>query len=465
MIRLFQVSIPTAIVLLVVGDFLVLALCYLAGAYFGLDSSNPLGLYMLYEGGWMQLLFVVAFVQLGLYLNDWYESALPAARSVLVEQVLLVMGAAFLLQSVLSYGGAAELQLPKWTMFYGSGLAMVALPAWRMWFYWQMPKALRRQPVVFWGVSAAMLAVVRRLTERPDLGYEFAGYWAEAPHPELPPKTYLGPLVNVAALEAAVERLSPRLLALGKDVNTETVPGLVRKLFEYRLSGKLLVTEVAELYETVLGRVPLSELTATSSFTPSPLMLQLQSLYSFVGALVGLLLCLPIMAVVAVAVRLSSPGPALYRQTRVGLGGRTFSLYKFRSMYSDAEARTGPVWATKEDPRITPLGRHLRRLRLDELPQFFNVLRGDMALVGPRPERPEFCKILEEKLPFFGLRHYVKPGITGWAQINHPYADTVEDTAIKLEYDLYYIRHLAVSLDAYILFHTIKTMLLSRGSR
>ncbi len=134
-------------------------------------------------------------------------------------------------------------------------------------------------------------------------------------------------------------------------------------------------------------------------------------------------------------------------------------------MYIDAEARSGPVWASKNDPRITPVGRWLRKLRLDELPQFWNVLRGEMVLVGPRPERPNFCEILGEKIPFYHHRHMVKPGVTGWAQINYAYAETIEDSVAKLEYDLYYIKHLAPALDALIIFHTLKVMLLSRGAQ
>jgi lipopolysaccharide/colanic/teichoic acid biosynthesis glycosyltransferase len=171
------------------------------------------------------------------------------------------------------------------------------------------------------------------------------------------------------------------------------------------------------------------------------------------------------MLLTAILVRVTSPGPILYRQTRVGLRGKPFTLVKFRSMYVDAEARTGPVWATQDDPRITPVGRWLRLLRLDELPQFFNVLRGEMVLVGPRPERPEFCAMLDQNIPFFRVRHFVKPGITGWAQINHKYADTMEDTIRKLEYDLYYVKNMAPSLDAYIIFHTLKVMLLFRGAQ
>jgi lipopolysaccharide/colanic/teichoic acid biosynthesis glycosyltransferase len=155
----------------------------------------------------------------------------------------------------------------------------------------------------------------------------------------------------------------------------------------------------------------------------------------------------------------------LYRQVRVGKDDKPFTLYKFRSMRVDAEANTGAVWATKDDPRITPLGKWLRKLRLDELPQLFNVLRGEMSIVGPRPERPEFTRTLEEKIPFYRQRTCVKPGVTGWAQINHKYGDTLEDTIKKLEYDLYYIKHLSFSLDLYIVLSTIKTVLLGRGAQ
>jgi lipopolysaccharide/colanic/teichoic acid biosynthesis glycosyltransferase len=171
------------------------------------------------------------------------------------------------------------------------------------------------------------------------------------------------------------------------------------------------------------------------------------------------------MAIVALIVKFTSTGPILHRQRRVGLHDHEFTIYKFRSMYADAEARTGAVWASKNDPRITPVGRWLRLLRIDELPQLFNVLKGEMSIVGPRPERPEFVKTLSEQIPYYRQRHCVRPGITGWAQINHKYGDTIEDTITKLEYDLYYIKNLSPSLDLYIIFHTAKTMLLLRGSQ
>jgi lipopolysaccharide/colanic/teichoic acid biosynthesis glycosyltransferase len=170
------------------------------------------------------------------------------------------------------------------------------------------------------------------------------------------------------------------------------------------------------------------------------------------------------MVLVAAAVRLTSVGPALYHQERVGRLGRPFTVHKFRSMRFDAEATTGAVWASSDDPRVTPLGRFLRRSRLDELPQLLNVLKGDMSFVGPRPERPEFVHQLTQEIPFYGQRHVVRPGLTGWAQVRYTYGASVEDALMKLQYDLYYIKNLSLALDLYIIFSTIKTVVLRRGA-
>jgi lipopolysaccharide/colanic/teichoic acid biosynthesis glycosyltransferase len=170
------------------------------------------------------------------------------------------------------------------------------------------------------------------------------------------------------------------------------------------------------------------------------------------------------MLLVGVAIRIASPGPALYHQERVGRDGRLFTVHKFRSMCLDAEAGTGAVWASPDDPRITPLGRVLRRTRLDELPQLWNVIRGDMSFVGPRPERPEFVRRLTEEIPYYGQRHIVRPGLTGWAQVRYTYGASVEDALMKLQYDLYYIKNLSLALDLFILFSTVKTVLLRRGA-
>jgi exopolysaccharide biosynthesis polyprenyl glycosylphosphotransferase len=184
-----------------------------------------------------------------------------------------------------------------------------------------------------------------------------------------------------------------------------------------------------------------------------------------VGSLVGLILIAPLSLVIAALIKLDSPGPILYRQERVGEGGRPFTLLKFRSMGQDAEAATGPVWATDDDGRATRIGKWLRKFRFDEVPQMINVLRGEMSFVGPRPERPCFVEDLKNAIPYYGLRHAVRPGITGWAQVRYRYGSNVQDTIEKLQYDLYYIKNMSVLLDATILVQTVQTVVLGRGAR
>jgi lipopolysaccharide/colanic/teichoic acid biosynthesis glycosyltransferase len=171
---------------------------------------------------------------------------------------------------------------------------------------------------------------------------------------------------------------------------------------------------------------------------------------------------IPLLPVIALAIRADSPGPVFYRQRRVGQNGREFQIIKFRSMRTDAE-QNGAVWAQEGDPRVTRVGRFMRRVRIDELPQLWNVIRGDMTLVGPRPERPEFTSLLQSELPGYAHRHSVKPGLTGWAQIRYRYASSVQDTAKKLEYDLYYVRHRSLLFDIKIMFLTIPVILHMRG--
>jgi exopolysaccharide biosynthesis polyprenyl glycosylphosphotransferase len=273
----------------------------------------------------------------------------------------------------------------------------------------------------------------------------------------------LGPL---SALREAVQVTQPDRIVVGMSERRSRMP--IHELLELRLAG-YYVEEVATAYERVCGRICIKELRPaqliySGEMGPRPQSVFYQILVNSTVAVVGIVVSIPVMLLAALAVRLSSPGPVLYRQKRVGLNGAPFTLYKFRSMGADAEADTGAVWASKDDPRITRVGRMLRKLRIDELPQLLNVLKGEMSMVGPRPERPELVAKLTE-IPFYRQRHCVRPGITGWAQINYKYGDTIEDTITKLEYDLYYIKNMSLGLDSFIIFHTLKTMLLSRGSQ
>jgi exopolysaccharide biosynthesis polyprenyl glycosylphosphotransferase len=265
-----------------------------------------------------------------------------------------------------------------------------------------------------------------------------------------------------------VDRLHPKRIVVGMQERRAILP--VSELLELRLVG-IRIEEAWSTYEMAFERISTHDLRpsqlifSSNELGPNQNSVRLQWAYSTAIAAVAALAASPLMLLVATLVKLTSPGPALLRQHRVGKNNRVFTLYKFRSMVRDAEVRSGAVWATRNDPRVTPVGRWLRRLRLDELPQLFNVLKGDMSMVGPRPERPEIVAKLEKQIPFYRQRHCIKPGITGWAQIKHKYGDTIEDSIMKLEYDLYYIKNLAPALDAVIMFHTAKVMLLSRGAQ
>jgi exopolysaccharide biosynthesis polyprenyl glycosylphosphotransferase len=191
----------------------------------------------------------------------------------------------------------------------------------------------------------------------------------------------------------------------------------------------------------------------------------LRRLISVSLALTGLLLILPVIPLVVLAIKLDSRGPVFYKQQRVGRNNIPFYVYKFRTMTQDAEAKTGAVWAGANDPRITRIGKFLRSSRLDEIPQLWCVLRGDMAFVGPRPERPEFVEWLTKEIPYYPVRHVVRPGVTGWAQVRYKYGSTVEDAKEKLQYDLYYIKNISIGLDLMIMFQTVKTIILARGAQ
>jgi exopolysaccharide biosynthesis polyprenyl glycosylphosphotransferase len=242
----------------------------------------------------------------------------------------------------------------------------------------------------------------------------------------------------------------------------------LRELLKLRFDG-VLIEESGALLERLTGKLYLDGLRPSSfiyseGFRVRPSQQIARRFVSTLTAAAGLLLFLPFFPFVVLMVRLSSPGPIFFKQTRVGMGGNNFTVYKFRTMRTDAEA-SGAKWAMKDDPRATKVGSFMRKVRLDEVPQLWNVLRGDMGFVGPRPERPEFVPELAEKIPYFELRHMIRPGLTGWAQVRYGYGSTIAQAREKLEYDLYYIKHMTLGLDLLIMFETIKTIIRRRGAQ
>jgi sugar transferase (PEP-CTERM system associated) len=243
----------------------------------------------------------------------------------------------------------------------------------------------------------------------------------------------------------------------------------LRQLLDCKVSG-VKVHDLNTHFEKTLGQIRIDFLNASwlifgDGFNQGALRTAVKRVFDIFSASLLLLVSLPVMAVTALVIKLESPGPVLYRQERVGLNGRTFSIAKFRSMRSDAEKDGKPVWASANDSRVTTVGAFIRKVRIDELPQLFNVLKGEMSLVGPRPERPFFVDQLTQEIPFYALRHSVKPGVTGWAQVRYPYGATVEDSLQKLQYDLYYVKNHTLFLDLVVLMETVGVVLTGKGAR
>jgi sugar transferase (PEP-CTERM system associated) len=242
----------------------------------------------------------------------------------------------------------------------------------------------------------------------------------------------------------------------------------IRQLLQLKFEG-IRVEDAASLYESICGRIMLENLSPSwlflsDGFRKPNWLIFTKRVLDILAALAGLLILSPVFLLVGLAILIETGTPILFHQERTGMKGRSFEVLKFRSMRKDAEAN-GPVWAATKDDRVTAVGRFIRKYRLDELPQLFNVLRGEMSLVGPRPERPFFCELLAEKIPFYSLRHYVRPGITGWAQVKYQYSASVEETKAKLEHDLFYVKHLSLMLDFAIIFETAKVMFNGHGSK
>lgn len=464
MVRLFRVFVPTSVITLLLSEIILIFSCYILACFFVLDSDPAV--FLLYEGGLARITLVVGCVMLGVYFHDLFTQFRIKSRILLLQQVCLVLGIAFLTQALLSYLKLPNWIMPRWVMILGSGLLLVFLPAWHVIYTSFVMSAMGSDRVLFLGASSLIEEISEYIVEHPEVGLSAIGYLDDChdPQPELPGMRRIGCIND---LLQTVKDTHPDRIVVGMSERRGRLP--VQELLDMRFSG-IRIEDALTTYEVTFGRVCVrglrpSQLIFSAELGPRRNRVFWQSVYSFVLALLGTVIAAPIMLLVALVVRLTSSGPVLYRQVRVGRDGVPFTLYKFRSMYKDAEAATGAVWASKDDPRVTPVGRWLRKLRLDELPQLVNVVRGEMSIVGPRPERPEFVRTLSEEIPYYRQRHCVKPGITGWAQINLKYGDSLEDTIKKLEYDLYYIKNLAATLDAYIIFHTMKVMLLSRGAQ
>lgn len=417
--------------------------------------------------GWLaaKAVLCVVVVQLTLYYAELYEH-----RTRRRIELFLLLGQCMAIASValaVVFFVVPALQVGRGIFFLFVPLTWAGLLLWRLFLLWAWGTfGAFGDRVLILGTGVPAQKVAREMLLRAPIGYRVLGFLTE--HEGEVGRTLVNPSVlgTLSDLPRLSESMQATLIVVAQEDRRKRLP--MDLLLRCRMAG-VRVVEAANLFEGLSGRIPLRDLRPSwlvfsGGFHKPPVLASVKRWGEAVVAGVLIVLTAPLALLTALFVRLSSPGPVLYRQTRVGLDGRTFELLKWRTMRADAEKASGPVWATGEnDPRVTPLGRFMRKVRLDEVPQLWNVLRGDMSFVGPRPERPHFVARLREVIPFYDERHSVRPGITGWAQVKFPYGSTLEDAEEKLEYDLYYVKHMSLLLDLAIVLETVKVMALGRG--
>lgn len=409
---------------------------------------------------------VTGIGQLCLFFADMYDLRAVADRRELFVRLLRALAATTIILAVV-YFWFPVLIVGRGVFLLTTAFIILAILLSRLVFEWATSHAAPGERLLLIGTTPAAVALAQEIHERQaELGVEIVGFVDPDP-----------------------ARVGMTLFNPGVIGTIDDIPGIVRsrnvdrvvvsladargrldmfKLLEIKLGG-VTFDHLATVYEEYTGKIAVENLRPSwmifsEGFRKSRAQIVTKRLLDIIVASVGLLLAAPIAVIVMALIKLTSPGPILYRQERVGRHGKPFMVVKFRSMRVDAEDDTGPVWARKNDVRVTPIGGFLRRTRLDEIPQLWNALRGDMSMVGPRPERPGFVADLTKQIPFYGQRHVVKPGVTGWAQVRYTYGASVEDALQKLQFDLYYIKNMSVALDIFVMLQTVKTVLLRRGA-
>lgn len=419
--------------------------------------------FVLPQSFWFILFLGVWFVLAGA--NDFYDLQIASSLSASFQRLILMQLQMLIVYLVIYFLSQAE-SLPRLFVLYYAVLSLSLIAIWRVvnpaLIGWQ---AFQRRVLVV-GTDWAASTIVDAINSDRSQAYKVVGVIGENDEigQSISTSQVIGDGDDILGLIAQYD-VTELVISSTRDLNGITFQG-VMDAYERGIA----ITPMPILYERMTGRVPVKSvndnwtvvlpLGQSNNLNPYPLLKRLMDLTIAFVLVPPFMLLLPLIALI---IKLDSRGPVFYVQTRSGLNGRPFKILKFRTMSHDAEQKTGAVFAQANDPRVTRFGRIMRKTRIDELPQIFNVIRGDMSLVGPRPERPEHVIRLEEKIPFYRTRHVVRPGVTGWAQVRYHYGSTDEDAMVKLQYDLYYIRHQSLGLDVNIIIRTVGKVLRMAG--
>ena len=411
-----------------------------------------------------KIALVTGLCQICFYYNDLYDLTIVHSNRELLIRLLQAAGAASIIIALL-YLVAPSIAMGNGIFVSSLIIFLIAIVAWRLLFNRLAYSANLEERVLVVGSGLTARMVARQMQTEHDFGYRVVGFINDQPggHGVLNPAT-LGESEDIPRI---VKEFDVDRIVVGLADRRCKLP--ISELLEAKLSG-VRVEDATSMYERLTGKILVDDLKPSwlifsEGFVISRWTRFQKRAIDLVFASVGMIVSAPLTLLTALAVYLDSGGPILYCQERVGENGQIFTVYKFRSMRVDAEKGGTPIWATDQDNRITRVGRIIRKTRLDELPQFWNVLRGDMSFVGPRPERPFFVEQLAREIPFYQQRHAVKPGLTGWAQVKYQYGSSIEDAMEKLRYDLYYVKHLSLAFDVSIVFDTVKVILFGKGAK
>lgn len=422
---------------------------------------------------WTQWMIVASVIAAFIVFSFYYADLYALDQTLSERELMLRFANGFGIACLIIGGVSYRIHEPGSQNIYLIEMLVMGLGlfGWRVMFTVMLKKRRIHGKIAIVGTQTIGRLVAEELYRKKHLGIEVACFIGSRAEPISlsygNPRKINIPVFPPHSTLALVEREGVnRVLVAGAESSAEFP---AHDLVTLRLRG-IPIEDCHTFYERLMSKIPIVDLqpswiALSKGFRRANWIMLTKRAIDLIVSTMGLLSSAPIVLVTAIAIKLDSRGPILYCQERVGQNERKFTLYKFRSMFSDAELATGPLWATEGDPRVTRVGRIMRKLRIDEIPQMFNVLKGEMSFVGPRPERPFFVSQLIEKIPYYRLRFTIKPGITGWAQISYPYGDSEQDAVKKLEYDLYYIKHMSPTFDLQILFETVKVILLGQGAQ
>jgi len=434
-------------------------------SFFILHATGTIWL-LTFEGAVARGFVVAIFCQACMYLLDLYDLRVSQTWGEILFSLMFVVGFVCIGIGVITYaipGFGVDAR-----MYYLTLLLMICLLlSWRISFYHYLERMAPRQNILIVGTGDVAHMLGKEIREREMLGFKLAGFVGPASGSVIDEERTGKVLGDYGKIKDIVRNNGISRIVVAIEERRGEYP--VKEMLALRVGG-YQVLEWHGFFEKLAGRIPINSLAPSffifsNGFRKSKFLLMMRRVMSTIIAVILLLLLAPLFLVVAVLIKIESSGPVIYSHNRVGHREKVFRIYKFRSMINNAEENGVPRWADKEDPRVTRVGRILRICRMDELPQLFNVIRGDLDLVGPRPERPEFVEQLKKLIPYYSIRHTLRPGLTGWAQIMFPYGGTIDESKEKLQYDLFYIKNMSIKLDLFILFSTMKIVLLGRGAR